>query len=61
LARWWLVATFVAVGKGFAGVIVEAGLTREEQVDQTLEGVRTVLASRDVRRYTSFFVIIGQR
>jgi hypothetical protein len=54
-------ADFVAMGKGFAGVIVGVGLTTEEQFDQTLEGVRTDLASRDVRCYTPFFVIIGGR
>ncbi len=57
-----MVATdFVAVCKGFAGVIVGAGLTSQEQFDEALEGVRIDLASRGVRCYTPFYIVIGQR
>jgi len=57
-----MVATdFVAVCKGFGGVIVGAGLAAQGQFDATLEGVRHDLASRVVRCYTPFYVVIGQK
>jgi len=57
-----MVATdFISVCKGFAGVMVGAGLTSQEQFDETLEGVRVDLASRAVHCYTPFYIVFGQK
>ncbi len=57
-----MVATdFVGVCKGYAGLLVGAGLTSQEQFDQTLEGMRADFDARGGRCYTPFYVVIGQR
>ena len=57
-----MVATdFVGVCKGYGGLLVGAGITTQEQFDQTLEGMRGDFASRHGRCYTPFYVVIGQR
>jgi ubiquinone/menaquinone biosynthesis C-methylase UbiE len=57
-----MVATdFVGVCKGYAGLLVGAGLTTQEQFDQTLEGMRKEFESRRGRCYTPFYVVIGQK
>ena len=50
---------FVAVCKGFGGVIV--GVATQEQFDETLEGVRVDLATRGVRCVTPFYFVVGQK
>jgi ubiquinone/menaquinone biosynthesis C-methylase UbiE len=52
---------FVGVCKGYAGLLVGAGLTSQEQFDQTLEGMRADFDARSGRCYTPFYVVIGQR
>jgi SAM-dependent methyltransferase len=52
---------FVAVCKGFGGVIVGAGVATQEQFDETLEGVRADLATHGVRCVTPFYVVVGQK
>jgi hypothetical protein len=57
-----MVATdFVGVCKGYGGLLVGAGITTQEQFDQTLEGMNSDFASRRSRCYTPFYVVIGQR
>jgi ubiquinone/menaquinone biosynthesis C-methylase UbiE len=57
-----MVATdFMAVTKGYAGVIVGAGLTTQEQFNETLEGMRADLNALGTRCYTPFYIVIGQR
>jgi len=52
---------FVAVCKGFGGVIVGAGVAAQEQFDETLDGVRADPATRGVRCVTPFYVVVGQK
>ncbi len=57
-----MVATdFVGVAKGYAGVIVGAGLTTQEHFDETMAGMRADLNAPSTRCYTPFYVAIGQR
>jgi hypothetical protein len=42
-------------------VIVGAGVTTQEQFDETLEGVRVDLATRGVRCVTPFYIVVGQK
>jgi ubiquinone/menaquinone biosynthesis C-methylase UbiE len=57
-----MVATdFVGVCRGYAGLLVGAGLTTQQQFDQTLEGMRADFNSRRYRCHTPFYVVIGQR
>lgn len=57
-----MVATdFIGVCKGYAGLLVNAGLTSQEQFDQTLNGMRADLDARRGRCYTPFYVVIGQK
>lgn len=57
-----MVATdFIGVCKGYAGLLVNAGLTSQEQFDRTLNGMRADLDARRGRCYTPFYVVIGQK
>lgn len=57
-----MVATdFIGVCKGYGGLIVGAGLTTQQQFDQTLEGMRGDFNARRGHCYTPFYVVIGQR
>jgi SAM-dependent methyltransferase len=57
-----MVATdFVGVCKGYAGLLVGAGLTTQEQFDRTLDGMRREFDSRREHCYTPFYVVIGQK
>jgi ubiquinone/menaquinone biosynthesis C-methylase UbiE len=52
---------FIGVCKGYAGLLVGAGLTTQEQFDDTLEGMRADFKSPATRCYTPFYVVIGQQ
>jgi SAM-dependent methyltransferase len=54
-------ADFVGVCKGYAGLLVGAGLTSQEQFDDTLEGMRADFKSPATRCYTPFYVVTGQK
>jgi hypothetical protein len=56
-----LATDFVSVCKGFAGVIVAAGVASQEQVDQTIEDMRSDFAGSPFRCYTPFYIAYGQR
>ena len=57
-----MVATdFIGVCKGYAGLLVNAGLTSQEQFDQTLRGMRADFDARRGRCYTPFYVVVGQK
>jgi len=57
-----MVATdFLAVAKGYAGVIIGAGLTTQAHFDETMAGMRADLNTPSTRCYTPFYVVIGQR
>jgi hypothetical protein len=51
----------IGVCKGYAGLLVGAGLTTQERFDDTLEGMRADFKSTATRCYTPFYVTIGQR
>jgi SAM-dependent methyltransferase len=56
-----LATDFISVCKGFAGVIVSAGLASQEQVDQTIEDMRSDFVNSPFRCYTPFYIAYGQR
>lgn len=57
-----MVATdFIGVCTGYAGLLVGAGLTSQQEFDQTLEGMRNDFNTRRYRCFTPFYVVIGQR
>ncbi|HEU5438591.1 MAG TPA: methyltransferase domain-containing protein [Ktedonobacterales bacterium] len=57
-----MVATdFVGVCKGYGGLLVGAGLTTQEQFDETLTRMRAEFTARNGRCYTPFYVAIGQK
>jgi ubiquinone/menaquinone biosynthesis C-methylase UbiE len=52
---------FLAVSKGYGGLIVGAGVTSQEAFNQTIEGMRRDFNTPAYRCYTPFYVAIGQR
>lgn len=57
-----MVATdFVSVCRGYAGVLVGAGLTTHEQFNDTLEGMRADFKAKRAQCYTPFYVVVGQK
>lgn len=56
-----MVATdFVAVCKGYGGLLINAGITTQRQFAETLEGMHSDFTSRGGRCYTPFYIVIGQ-
>jgi ubiquinone/menaquinone biosynthesis C-methylase UbiE len=57
-----MVATdFIGVCQGYAGLLIGAGLTTQEEFDRTMAGMRADFGSRRGRCYTPFYVAIGQK
>jgi hypothetical protein len=54
-------ADFLAVAKGYGGLIVGAGLTTPAQFDQAMAGMEADFKEPRIRCYTPFDIAIGQR